>query len=218
MKSCNPLRTLLILASSLSVMACSAPHDDHHHDEDHHHDDQPHDTQHSHTSQAETKTNKSKTQTSTIRSADSHVHGGASLSVATEKNSIFMEFETPLFNLLGFEYEPRSSDERARVQDVETQLATPEDLFRFNKAAKCTFNQPRHKPVLFEPNSEDHDHKDVLLRYSLNCKAIEKLKNIEVLFFKNFSHLTEMELVYLGPKLQMRTELSPSKLSADLTP
>jgi len=218
MKSRNPLRTLLILGSSLTVMACSAPHGDHHHDEEHQDHEHSHDTQHSHTEQTESETNNSKAEISTIRSADSHVHGGASLSIASEKNSIFMEFETPLFNLLGFEYEPRTSDEKARIQDVETRLANPETLFRFNKAAKCTFIKPRHTPVLFEASSDDHDHKDVLLRYSLNCKAIEKLKTIEVLFFNDFSHLTEMELVYLGPRLQMRTELSPSQPSADLTP
>ena len=161
-----------------------------------------------------------------IRSAESHSHGGAVLSVATENNTIAMELETPLYNLLGFEYEPKTPEEKARVLEVETRLALPETLIRFNSEAGCTYDKTAKKIALFDEHSDhdhdhdddhDTDHKDVILEYGLQCKAMGKLKKLEVTLFEEFPFFKELELVYLGPSQQMSAELSSSRPNADLT-
>ena len=161
---------------------------------------------------------KQETKSVTTRSADSHSHGGAVLSVAAENNSIVMELETPLYNLLGFEYAPKTPEEKTRVSEVEARLARPENLMSFNAEAGCTYDKPVHKIMLFEEHAdheheddhgsdheEDHgsDHKDVILEYGLKCKAMSKLKKIEVSLFEEFPFFKELELVYLGPSQQM---------------
>ncbi|MEP3653847.1 MAG: DUF2796 domain-containing protein [Litorimonas sp.] len=103
-----------------------------------------------------------------VRSADSHVHGGAILSIASENDTIQIEFETPLYNLLGFEYAPKSDAEKALVSEAEVSLTQPEILIRFNDAAKCSFETPSSNVDLFETHSgeeddehhDDHDHSD----------------------------------------------------------
>jgi len=95
---------------------------------------------------------------STIRSAESHVHGGAILSIVSERNKIAIEFETPIYNLLGFEYAPQTPAEKARVQDVEKTLAAPASLIRFNKEAKCDYAAPDSQIKLFDEHADDPEH------------------------------------------------------------
>ena len=181
---------------------------------------------------------------SNVRSAESHVHGGAMLAIVSENNRITIEFESPLYNLLGFEYAPRSEAEKARVVEVEKTLADPNSLIKFNADAKCTYLDITSPIELFDEHAEDthgenhnddhddgehhddeHDdehetsenHKDVILNYELTCKAIDKLKTVKVEFFNVFSNFTELELVYLGPAQQLSADLSPSRPNADLT-
>ena len=167
---------------------------------------------------------KQETKSVTTRSADSHSHGGAVLSVAAENNSIVMELETPLYNLLGFEYAPKTPEEKARVSEVEAHLSRPENLMSFNAEAGCVYDKPVRSVALFDAHSDhehedDHgsDHKDVILEYGLQCKSIGKLRKLEVSLFEEFPFFKELELVYLGPSHQMSTELSSSRPTADLT-
>ena len=196
-------------------------------------------------SQTETSPEAHQNQSNThaVRSAESHVHGGAVLSLVNENNTIIMELETPLYNLLGFEYEPKTQDERTHVSDVEARLSQPQNLIRFNADANCTYDTLESPVTLFETHmdedegqsdhghdddhiehgeddhDEDHDadHKDVILKYGLRCISPSKLKNVEVLFFDDFPFFTALELVYLGPSQQMSADLSPSRTKVDLT-
>ena len=199
--------------------------------------------------------------TAKIRSADSHIHGGANLSVVSEKNLVMVELETPLYNLLGFEYEPRSAAEKETVSSAQNLLSRPEELITFNADSGCRFNAVSYDISLFKTAAEatesddhshaheddddhkhdenahdhndehydhkdaddhdDHDdhagHKDVILNYTAQCSAPEKLKNITVEFFENFPNLTDLELVYLGPSVQRSAELSAQQNSADIS-
>ena len=107
--------------------------------------------------------------TTPVRSADSHVHGGATLSIVSENEVIQIELETPLYNLLGFEYEPKSDAERSLVSNAEAGLSEPQNLFRLNESAACAFDTPVSKISLFGTHSDDdhhheekynHDHSD----------------------------------------------------------
>lgn len=194
--------------------------------------------------------------TPTLRSAESHVHGGANLSIVSEQGRVFIELETPLYNLLGFEYTPQTEAEKTKVRTAEARLAEPEKLFRFNAEAQCSYNKLKSAPTLFDASSKsdhghgdrhdhhhdektdehdehhhhdhddeqkadhdhaEHDHKDVILTYSMTCENLEALKTVQIEFFEYFPNFTELDLVYLGPSQQMSAELSPSRPSADLT-
>ena len=236
------LKPLVSLSLGLSLIGCSPAETDH----SHHHDEESHDASHAASHAEENTPQKNVTEThddeghethSEVMSAESHTHGDAMLAIVSENNRISIEFETPLFNLLGFEYAPVSDAEKVRVAFVEQTLADPQNLIRFNADAKCTYLPFNSKVELFddhgedehddhdEDHDEDHDddheensdnHTDVILNYELTCKAIDKLKEVHVEFFDVFSNFTELELVYLGPTQQMSAKLSPSRPHADL--
>jgi len=92
-----------------------------------------------------------------VRSAESHIHGGAMLSIVSEGNRIEIELETPLYNLLGFEYEPQTLAEKTLVSEVEVKLADPQQLISFNSDAKCAFIKSDQDIELFHHASESED-------------------------------------------------------------
>jgi len=237
-KTKQSLRSIItsayVLGLGLAVAGCSnsenkaAHHDEHAHSETH---------SEATPTRPETKHSEdhhSRDTNSTIRSAESHVHGGAILSIASEGTKIAIEFETPIYNLLGFEYKPQSAAEKARVSDVENMLTSPATLITFNKEAKCVYSSPNSKIKLFDDHADEHEdddehhdegheahkerasHKDLHVSYELTCQDIKKLKSVHVEFFSVFSNFTELELVYLGPTKQMSAKLSSSRPHVDL--
>lgn len=254
--------SLCLAASALVMSACSRADTDHetikHHE---HHVSEPSKPS-SETPRTQAKPADVNTSATDVRSADSHIHGGAVLSVVSEKNMIFIELETPLYNLLGFEYAPRTPEEKTTVEAVEARIAQPQSLISFNDEANCKYNDLSSPPALFETyapkhadehdhdadhgdehghddhddheeaaihaehnhdeehhDEDDHasDHKDIILKYSLNCSDMKKLKLVEVGVFEYFPNFSELVLVYLGPSQQMSAELSASKPRADLS-
>jgi len=107
------------------------------------------------------KTREVETGSTSLRSAESHVHGGASLSIVLENNTITIEVETPLYNLLGFEYAPETPSEKAKLAKAEARLIEPESLIIFNAEAKCMFISPRNIALFKgDKDHDNHDHDD----------------------------------------------------------
>jgi len=95
------LKPLYALGFALILMGCSNSETDTEHHDDHHHTE--HEPSKTHSGKT-LKTPDDKTTDdnhSTIRSAESHVHGGAKLAIVSEGNNVTIEFETPIYNLLG---------------------------------------------------------------------------------------------------------------------
>jgi len=54
----------------------------------------------------------------TERDLDSHEHGAAVLNVALDVGAVFMELETPWNNLVGFEHNPSTDEQKAQVAEA----------------------------------------------------------------------------------------------------
>lgn len=172
------------------------------------------------------------------RAAQSHVHGGAALSVISEQNRVMIEFESPIYNITGFEYSPETDAEKQVVMSAQNILSNPQTLMRFNADAECRFAPFTADIALFKDNHDDHDddhdhhdshdeevaeethdgHNDIILTYNMTCKSPEKLKTLTVGFFDKFPNLTDLELVYLGPSVQRSFELSNTTTRIDIAP
>jgi len=87
-----------------------------------------------------------------IRQVDAHIHGGATLAIAVDGKTVTAELETPLYNLLGFEHEPETDEQKDAVEKVEKQLSEPSALISFNEEAGC-----KALPVSLKTELFDHD-------------------------------------------------------------
>ncbi len=180
--------------------------DDAHHDGDHGHRDEG---GHAHVNRQST---------SETRQAGAHSHGNASLAVAIEGARVFFELDSPVYNLLGFEHAPGTTDEIEKHREVAATLSQPDRLFSVNAEAQCKADGP-HGFDLFEPvgHDDDHgedpsdadsDHRDVLAEYEFTCKLPNRISEIDVRLFEVFPLLTQLDAVFLGENAQRSIRLT----------
>ena len=163
------------------------------------------------------------------RESGAHLHGDAELSVALEAGSLFVQLDTPLFNLTGFEHAAATDEEKRIVRDVEARLARPAELFSMTASAGCVpANEGNALPALLADTHDEHDehdehaedehgsHRDVLLEYSFTCASPDKLTEIRVHLFEHFRNFQALDVVYLAQNTQLSTALSPDNATINL--
>lgn len=98
---------------------------------------------------------------------DKHVHGEAELFIAMENNTVLVEMDSAAANIIGFEHEPRTSQQHAalgkaleQLQHSESIIQLPESACQL-KEAKVTspFNDDEHSEHK-EHAHDDHGHDD----------------------------------------------------------
>ena len=93
------------------------------------------------------------------RQLDAHEHGVGELNIAIDGNTIAMEFHAPGADIVGFEYEAKSAEDRAAIDAGVATLAKPMDLFVLPAAAECTVVQAS-AALEAEDEHDDHDHEE----------------------------------------------------------
>ena len=98
-------------------------------------------------------------QAQTERDLDSHEHGAANINVVIDGKTVFVEFESPWNNLVGFEHKPSTDAQRQAVENAMQKLAAPETLFVFNDGAICHVSSAEVKSTLdTDDHHAEHDH------------------------------------------------------------
>ncbi|MEM9012386.1 MAG: DUF2796 domain-containing protein [Pseudomonadota bacterium] len=88
------------------------------------------------------------------RQLGAHEHGVGALNIAIDGGSVAIEFRAPGADIVGFEYEATSAEDRAAIDAAVAQLAKPLDLFVLPAAAACSVTQASATLV----SDDDHDH------------------------------------------------------------
>ncbi|MEO1819856.1 DUF2796 domain-containing protein [Pseudomonas sp.] len=99
-------------------------------------------------------------------SLGAHEHGVASLNLVVDGNQVSLELDSPAANLVGFEYQPSTDEDRATVARVKAALEQADGLFTLTAAADCQLQLVELDSPLFaahdhdehEHEHEDHDH------------------------------------------------------------
>ncbi len=97
------------------------------------------------------------------RDHDAHEHGHAVLLLATEGDEVQMEFTSPAINIVGFEHQPDSEEDKHKVEQAKSSLMQTEELFVFNPEAACKVEHVEVESALLSDDAhhEHHDeHKD----------------------------------------------------------
>lgn len=92
------------------------------------------------------------------RQLDAHEHGVGQLDIAFDGKNIAAELHAPGADIVGFEYEAKSSEDRAAVDDAVATLARPLDLFVLPDAAACSVVQAAAS-LESEDDHDDHANK-----------------------------------------------------------
>jgi len=92
----------------------------------------------------------------TERDLDSHAHGSATLNIALDGNSVFLELETPWNNLVGFEHAPSTDEQHELVDNALALLNAPTKLFSFD-GGSCSTVETSVESSLEDGHDDDHD-------------------------------------------------------------
>ncbi|MFK7827971.1 MAG: DUF2796 domain-containing protein [Oligoflexales bacterium] len=89
------------------------------------------------------------------RDVKSHVHGEAKVTIVVEKNNVQLEAEIPMSDLVSFEHEPKTKEQKKQWTTALNKLKDANRVVSLTKDAKCS----SVKITLKDPHAQD-DHYD----------------------------------------------------------
>ncbi|WLQ12552.1 DUF2796 domain-containing protein [Hahella aquimaris] len=174
------------------------------------------------------------TQAEEFEQHGAHVHGAATMNLALEEGNLVVELESPAMNLVGFEHAPATDEERQQVEKAAALLNKGEELFGLTPAAGCKLLSAEVDGDIFDYDEDgghkehehgddegEHDHhedghSDIDASYIFECGDSGKLTSVDVLLFKYFPGLKDLDVQVIGPKGQTALELNPEKHQINL--
>ena len=152
------------------------------------------------------------------RHHEAHVHGEAELSLLIDGKSVVFELKSPALNVLGFEHEPKTNEEKEIVKKANKKLSNYKNIISIPdlncQVIKSEIDSPYEEDHHHdhdhhdEHHDEDVEHGDYYLSYSLTCENMNKLKTIEVKLFDNFDGFENIEAVWIGQNGSGSSELT----------
>ncbi len=98
-----------------------------------------------------------KTRAEEQRHHDAHVHGVAHLNAAVEGTSIHLEFTSPAANIVGFEHQPRTPEQKDGVRNAIEKLEDGSKLFILSPEAQCRLSKSSVKTDIEHDANHDAD-------------------------------------------------------------
>jgi hypothetical protein len=79
----------------------------------------------------------------THRELGPHEHGRGTLNIAVEGNKISLELEVPGVDIVGFEHEAKSRNDKTTLEKAKQKLSAPLSLFKFPASAGCRVTEAK---------------------------------------------------------------------------
>lgn len=154
-----------------------------------------------------------------------HEHGHGTLNMAVEQNRISLELDVPGMDVVGFEHEPGTPEEKAAAEKAQVLLSQGLTLFKLPEAAQCTLTDAK---VSIEAEGEDdHEpggenvegggdhadagktegtakpaHNDYNASYVIDCAKPAAISTIRFDYFKSFAEAQKLTVNIVTSKAQ----------------
>ena len=157
------------------------------------------------------------------RQLDAHEHGVGQLNIAFDGDQIAMELHAPGADIVGFEYEAESNEDRATIDAAVAALAKPLDLFVLPEAAGCSVVNARaglesedehdahdddhgddsaaeedghddHADEGHEDHADEAEHTEFHAEYLLTCADPSAVADITFAYFDVFPNALEVDV------------------------
>jgi hypothetical protein len=154
---------------------------------------------------------------STASEQQPHQHGHAQLQIAVENNNIDLILTSPAYNLLGFEHQPRTEQQKQTLENARqwltTQaLITPASGNCTVESASMDFNA---KAAEKEHHNHDHHHDEAMNEHAnievsqvLNCKSADIGGQLTTPLIAQFPEIQELDVEWVTNSRQGSTKLS----------
>ena len=158
------------------------------------------------------------------RQVDKHEHGVGELNIAIDGSLAEFEFMLPGADIVGFEYEAKSDEDLAKIENALLVLENYENLFALTKNSKCVLadldyhlsgeehdehadeehdehadeEHDEHADEEHEEHAEEESHTEFYAKYSFKCDNIKQLDKVEFSYFKTFPNSSELEVQFVS--------------------
>jgi len=165
------------------------------------------------------------------RELDAHAHGHGTLNIVLEGKRVSMDLEAPGMDLVGFEYQAQTEEQKAAIKRVKNRLARPLALFKLPASAGCSASNVKveleggdDRDDGGKDNADAHDdeddgsagHTEFHVTYVLDCASPANLTSITFDYFKSFAGAEELTVNVVSAKAQNTYEVSRQKPTLDL--
>jgi hypothetical protein len=141
-----------------------------------------------------------------------HEHGVAELRVAIAGNTLQIEFESPLDNLVGFEHAPHTDGERMALAQAVVTLQGVERIVTLPAKAACAVVRTELEQPFADPSAGDEDgHAEISVVHTLQCATPSALTGLEVRLFEQFPRIREIRAERASPRGQVAAKLTPKQ-------
>ncbi|MGO9472931.1 MAG: DUF2796 domain-containing protein [Rhodomicrobium sp.] len=167
------------------------------------------------------------------RHLGAHVHGHGSLNIAIEGKTVSMELEVPGADIVGFEHEPSTPEQKAALAKAKAKLADGLSIITPVSAAGCSLKSAKVATQAEHEDEHEHEHEaegaatheeesghhhsEFHVEYSLECSSPSRLTAMTFDYFKAFPNAQELDIAVITPKGQSSFEVKRDKPSLDLT-
>ncbi len=139
------------------------------------------------------------------KSLKSHEHGVGILNIAQEENILLFEFEIPGADIVGFEYEAVTDEDKKKVDESLNKLSNYKNMLILPASAECSIAESK-ATVLNEGK-----HSEFIANYKVSCNKIELLKRIYIKYFKNFELSKKLNIKIFGKNKKSAYVIDRSK-------
>lgn len=160
------------------------------------------------------------------REAGAHEHGHGKLDIAIEGKRVSMALAVPGADIVGFEHEAKTDEQKAAIEKARKTLAEALAVFAFPAAAGCKVAEAKVEAGAEEEHEHDHKkeaaegeeahHSEFHAEYTLDCAAPEKLTGITFKYFDLFPGAQELDVNLATEKGQTKYEVTRDKPSITL--
>ncbi|WP_067862247.1 DUF2796 domain-containing protein [Neptuniibacter marinus] len=161
---------------------------------------------------------------------EAHVHGEAVLNIATDQGDVEAVLRSPMANIVGFEYEAKSAEDKATQEKALKLLKNANNILKLSASANCL---TEHVEVVWDEEHGDHDHEeheghdhheehadheehdheghaDITATYHFKCSNPEALTDMTLSLFDSFKGVEKLHVNLITDKGAQQLELTPS--------
>jgi len=168
-----------------------------------------------------------------------HQHGVADLNIAISKNDLVIELHSPADNILGFEFMPKTDQQKQTLSHSLSLLKQPNYLFEISKQAQCNLKQTQvnnpfeskktgendHKKHDHHEHHEHHEHDEhdthteFEIQYSYHCQQPSHLTELKTNgLFNHFPNFVTLNVQWLNDTQQSATTLTKEAAAVSFNP
>jgi len=148
---------------------------------------------------------------------EAHEHGSANLNIAVDGATLFLGFESPAINIIGFEHAAENDQQTAAINSATTKLKNFEQVFKLPESAGCKPTSATANWISeLEEGSNTAGHTEFKAEYQLSCEQIERLAYIDVQLFELFPGIEDLDVQVISVGKQFAIELNPGQQRIEL--